>query len=48
VRLWTQEAQVMAGWHQQFKPGVPLAEQKDLWKWVQDNVDFRVRVGKLF
>jgi len=48
VRLWTQEAQVMAGWHQQFKPGVPLADQKDLWKWVQDNVDFRVRVGKLF
>ncbi len=48
VRLWTQEAQVMAGWHQQFKPGVPLAEQHDLWKWVRDNVDFRVRAGNLF
>jgi hypothetical protein len=45
VRMWTQEAQVMAGWHKQFKPGVPLARQDDLWKWVQDNVDFRARGG---
>jgi hypothetical protein len=48
VRLWTQEAQVMAGWHQQFKPGVSLEQQHDLWKWVRDNVDFRVRAGNLF
>ncbi len=45
VRMWAQEAQVMAGWHKQFKPGVPLAQQDDLWKWVQDNVDFRARGG---
>ena len=45
VRMWTQEAQVMAGWHKQYKPGVPLARQADLWKWVQDNVDFRARGG---
>lgn len=43
VRLWTQEAQVMAGWHMQRKPGMPLEQQDDLWKWVRDNVDFRVR-----
>ena len=48
VRLWAQEAQVMAGWHKQYKPGVPLARQDDLWKWVQDNVDFRARAGMLF
>ncbi len=48
VRLWTQEAQVMAGWHKQVKAGVPLEAQSDLWKWVQDNVDFRARAGNLF
>ena len=48
VRLWTQEAQVMAGWHQQYKPNLPLAQQADLWKWVRDNVDFRARAGQLF
>ncbi|HET7790382.1 MAG TPA: hypothetical protein VFK78_06245 [Gemmatimonadales bacterium] len=48
VRLWTEEAQVMAGWHQQVKPGVPLEAQHDLWKWVADNVDFRVRAANLF
>lgn len=48
VRLWTQEAQVMAGWHKQFRPGVPLERQDDLWKWVQDNVDFRARGGMMF
>ncbi len=48
VRLWTQEAQVMAGWHKQFKPDQPLESQDDLWKWVRDNVDFRARAGKLF
>ncbi len=48
VRLWTQEAQVMAGWHQQLKPDLQLEQQHDFWKWVQDNVDFRVRAGQLF
>ena len=48
VRLWTEEAQVMAGWHTQVKPDVPLDQQADLWKWVADNVDFRVRAGNLF
>ena len=48
VRLWTEEAQVMTGWHTQVKPDVPLDQQADLWKWVADNVDFRVRAANLF
>jgi len=48
VRLWTQEQQVMAGWHLQYQAGQPLAEQHDLWKWMRDNVDFRVRQANLF
>jgi hypothetical protein len=48
VRLWTQEAQVMSGWHLQWKPDLPLGQQHDLWKWMKDNVDFRVRQANLF
>ncbi len=48
VRLWTQEQQVMEGWHMQFNPDLPMAQQHDLWKWVKDNVDFRVRAANLF
>jgi len=48
VRLWTEEAQVMSGWHTQVKPDIPLDQQADLWKWVADNVDFRVRAVNLF
>ena len=47
VRLWTEEQQVMAGWHMQFKTDLPLAQQHDLWKWMRDNVDFRVREANL-
>lgn len=48
VRMWTEEAQVMTGWHAQFKPGVPMPQQADFLKWVKDNVDFRVRAANLF
>ena len=48
VRLWTEEQQVMAGWHMQFKPDLPLAQQHALWEWTKDNVDFRVRTANLF
>lgn len=48
VRLWTEEAQVMRGWHMQVRPDVPLEHQAALWQWVQDNVDFRVRNTNLF
>jgi hypothetical protein len=43
VRLWTQEGQVMVGWRKQYREGVALARQHDLWRWVHDNVDFRAR-----
>jgi len=48
VRLWTEEAPVMVGWHRQVREGVEPEQQDDLWKWVQDNVDFRVRAGTIF
>jgi len=43
VRMWTVETDVMKGWLTQVQPGVEPANQDRLWKWVQDNVDFRVR-----
>lgn len=43
VRMWTVEADVMKGWQDQVQPGGDPANQDRLWKWVQDNVDFRVR-----
>jgi hypothetical protein len=47
VRLWTVDAQVMAGWRAQMMPGVPPDAQKQLWQWIADNVDFRVRARVL-
>jgi hypothetical protein len=38
----------MVGWRRQVRDGIPLEQQADLWKWVTDNVDFRVRAGNLF
>ena len=43
VRLWTTEAEVMRGWHAQLLAGADPGDQARLWKWVRDNVDFRVR-----
>ena len=48
VRLWTEEAPVMVGWRRQLLPNQPLERQDSLWKWMGDNVDFRVRMGNLF
>jgi hypothetical protein len=47
VRLWTVDAQVMAGWRAQLAPGAPPEDQAALWKWIADNVDFRVRARVL-
>ena len=47
VRLWTVDTEVMKGWKDQIQPGVDTAHQDRFWKWVQDNVDFRVRSAKL-
>jgi hypothetical protein len=48
VRLWTQDADVMAGWRRQFRPDLPVARQDRLWTWVQDIVDFRARAAAAF
>ncbi len=47
VRLWTTESEVMKGWRHQLIAGVEPADQARLWKWVRDNVDFRVRLRPL-
>ncbi|MBI4401665.1 MAG: hypothetical protein HY581_08540 [Nitrospirae bacterium] len=47
VRLWTVDAEVMKGWKDQIQPGVDTGRQDRFWKWVQDNVDFRVRSKKI-
>ena len=43
VRLWTLDAQVMGGWHAQMSADQPPETQARLWRWMDDNVDFRVR-----
>jgi hypothetical protein len=43
VRLWAVEAEVMRGWRAQIRPDAGPAGQDRLWKWVKDNVDYRVR-----
>jgi hypothetical protein len=47
VRVWTVDAPVMLGWHDQVADEVPYEMQDDLWKWVTDNVNFRVRSRRL-
>ena len=46
VRMWTVPGEVMEGWRNQMEPGVELAQQDKLWKWIKDNVDFRVRARR--
>lgn len=44
IRLWAVEGEVMKGWSKQMEPEVvDPAGQEKLWKWVRDNVDYRVR-----
>lgn len=47
VRMWTVDDEVMNTWRSHYKAGVAPENQKELWKWVGDNVDFRVRSGVL-
>src|SRR5439155_347933 len=47
VRFWAVEYDVMKGWRAQMKPDTDLANQDRLWKWVRDNVDYRVRRGAI-
>ncbi len=43
VRFWAAEIEVMRSWRSQLTAGAGPAEQARLWKWVRENVDFRVR-----
>jgi hypothetical protein len=46
VRLWTQDADVMAGWRRHMVAGTRPEQQDSLWSWMKNVVDFRVRRGK--
>ncbi len=43
VRMWTVDNEVMETWSKHHRAGVPPEQQDELWKWINDNVDFRVR-----
>ena len=43
VRMWTVDDEVMVGWRSQISLGAPVDQQDLLWKWIRENVDFRVR-----
>jgi hypothetical protein len=43
VRMWTVDDEVMNTWRKQYQAGMPPEQQPKLWKWISDNVDFRVR-----
>lgn len=46
VRLWTVDADVMQGWQSQMRPGADIREQAKFWRWLRENVDFRIRANK--
>lgn len=46
VRLWTVDAEVMKGWRSHLQPGADLQAQVKFWRWLRDNVDFRIRANK--
>ncbi len=45
VRMWTVDDEVMATWRSHYHAGTKPEGQAELWKWISDNVDFRVRSG---
>ena len=45
VRMWTVDDEVMATWKSHYHQGARPEDQAELWKWINDNVDFRVRSG---
>ena len=47
VRFWAVEREVMMGWRAQVHPDADPVSQVQLWKWVRDNVDYRVRARGL-
>ena len=47
TKIWTQDQNVMNGWHRHEVAGVAMEKQDSLWSWTQQIVDFRVRRGKI-
>jgi len=47
VKIWTQDQNVMQGWHRRELANVSMERQDSLWSWTQQIVDFRVRRGVL-
>lgn len=49
VKVWTQDDRVMKGWNSSkiMIPGKPFEEQTRFFNWVQDNVDFKVRLHRV-
>ena len=45
VRMWTVDDEVLCTWRSHYKTGAQPETQAELWKWISDNVDFRVRGG---
>ncbi|MFL5501609.1 MAG: hypothetical protein ACJ79Q_10275 [Gemmatimonadaceae bacterium] len=45
VRMWTVDNEVMETWRAHYHMGAKPETQTELWKWINDNVDFRVRSG---
>ncbi len=43
VRMWTVDHEVMGGWREQLESDINGGGEENLWKWVLDNIDFRVR-----
>jgi hypothetical protein len=43
VRMWTVDHEVMKTWERHYVKGAKPEDQVALWKWINDNVDFRVR-----
>jgi hypothetical protein len=43
--MWTVDDEVMATWRSHYHANARPESQPELWKWMADNVDFRVRTG---
>lgn len=43
VRMWTVDDEVMETWKKHYRSGATPADQTELWRWIADNVDFKVR-----
>ncbi len=43
VRMWTVDHEVMVGWKEQMESDLDPELDENLWNWVRDNIDFRVR-----